>query len=192
MSAKSEIPQPFRLTSFSSNGSPHSGQNFGGCAGSGGLPAAFIAAETGAPACCFAPHSEQNLPVLTAPQAHVQPSAGLALGFFAPHSGKSCRWPSRRRHTSTRPRSAEPARRCRLSPLRAHLEELRRVDPDAAPSHVHPHEAGERAAPILGRARLHGLRLRADQMRRRHFASRKTAFFCSSWISSPRRPLRRP
>ena len=48
-----------------------------------------------------------------------------------------------------------------------HLEELRRVDPAALLSHVHPHEAGERAALILGRI-LHGLRLRADQMRRRH------------------------
>ena len=48
-----------------------------------------------------------------------------------------------------------------------HLEELRRVDPAALLSHVHPHEAGERAALILGRV-LHGLRLRADQMRRRH------------------------
>ena len=32
---------------------------------------------------------EQNFPVFTAPQAHVQPSAGLASGFFAPHSGQN-------------------------------------------------------------------------------------------------------
>ena len=37
---------------------------------------------SGAPDGRFAPHSEQNLPLLTAPQAHVQPVVALGSGFF--------------------------------------------------------------------------------------------------------------
>ena len=37
----------------------------------------------GTPAGFFAPHSGQNLPLFTDPQAHVQPSSA---GFLAPHS----------------------------------------------------------------------------------------------------------
>lgn len=51
--------------------------------------------------------------------------------------------------------------------LRAHLEQLRRIDSAALLGHIHAHEAGERAA-LVFRGVLHGLRLRAHQMRRRH------------------------
>ena len=51
--------------------------------------------------------------------------------------------------------------------LRAHLEQLRRVDSTALLGHIHAHETGECAA-LIFRGVLHGLRLRAHQMRRRH------------------------
>ena len=51
--------------------------------------------------------------------------------------------------------------------LRAHLEQLRGVDSTALLGHIHAHETGERAA-LIFRGVLHGLRLRAHQMRRRH------------------------
>ena len=60
------------------NGSPHSGQNFGGLVGSSGSQPHlshlnfFTAAGRGLP------HSAQNLPLFTAPHVHVQlSSAGL-------------------------------------------------------------------------------------------------------------------
>ena len=40
----------------------------------------------GTPAGFFAPHSEQNFPLFTAPQAQTQPSAS---GFLVPHSGQN-------------------------------------------------------------------------------------------------------
>ena len=72
----------------SSKGSPHSGQNLGGCLGSAGSQPHLSHLYWGTPAGFFAPHSEQNLPLFTAPQAHVQPSsAGAGLGL--PHSGQN-------------------------------------------------------------------------------------------------------
>ena len=68
-----------------SNGSPHSGQNFGGLVGSFGSQPHLSHLYFIVPG-FFAPHSEQNLPVLTAPQEQVHlPSSG----FFAPHSGQN-------------------------------------------------------------------------------------------------------
>ena len=51
--------------------------------------------------------------------------------------------------------------------LRAHLEQLRGVDSTALLDHIHAHETGECAA-LIFRGVLHGLRLRAHQLRRRH------------------------
>ena len=42
----------------------------------------------GTPAGFFAPHSEQNFPLFTAPQAQTQPS-DTCTGFLAPHSGQN-------------------------------------------------------------------------------------------------------
>lgn len=78
----------FYLTSFSSNTSPHSGQNFGGCAGSAGSQPHLSQRYRGALAGFFAPQFEQNLPLLTFPQVQVQPSCA-GSGFFAPHSGQN-------------------------------------------------------------------------------------------------------
>ena len=72
------------------NGSPHSGQNFGGCLGSSGSQPHLSHLYRGSASGFFAPHSGQNLPLLTAPQEHTQPfCAGAASGFFAPHSGQN-------------------------------------------------------------------------------------------------------
>ena len=98
------------------NGSPHSGQNFGGFAGSAGVQPHLLHLYLITAAGRFAPHSEQNLPVLCAPQVQTQPlsagravphsgqnlpvavfphsgqtqlSAGFASGFLAPHSGQN-------------------------------------------------------------------------------------------------------
>lgn len=78
----------FYLTSLSSNTSPHSGQNFGGCAGSAGSQPHLSQRYRGALAGFFAPQFEQNLPLLTFPQVQVQPSCA-GSGFFAPHSGQN-------------------------------------------------------------------------------------------------------
>lgn len=78
----------FYLTSLSSNTSPHSGQNFGGCAGSAGSQPHLSQRYRGALAGFFAPQFEQNLPLLTFPQVQVQPSCE-GSGFFAPHSGQN-------------------------------------------------------------------------------------------------------
>ena len=77
----------FYLTSFSSNTSPHSGQNFGGCAGSAGSQPHLSHLYCGTPAGFFAPQFWQNLPLFTAPQEQVQPSASAGLG--EPHSGQN-------------------------------------------------------------------------------------------------------
>lgn len=79
---------PFYLTSLSSNTSPHSGQNFGGCAGSAGSHPHLSQRYRGALSGFFAPQFEQNLPLLTFPQVQVQPSCA-GSGFFAPHSGQN-------------------------------------------------------------------------------------------------------
>lgn len=72
----------------SSNGSPHSGQNFGGCVGSAGSQPHLSHLYCGTPAGFGLPHSEQNFPLFTAPQLHVQPSI-CTSGFFVPHSGQN-------------------------------------------------------------------------------------------------------
>ena len=73
-----------------SKGSPHSGQNLGGCLGSSGSQPHLSHLYCGAAAGLGLPHSAQNLPLFTAPQEQVQPSAaGLGSGFFAPHSGQN-------------------------------------------------------------------------------------------------------
>ena len=72
----------------SSKGSPHSGQNLGGWVGSAGSQPHLSHLYCGTPAGFFAPHSAQNLPLFTAPQAQTQPSA-WASGFFVPHSGQN-------------------------------------------------------------------------------------------------------
>jgi hypothetical protein len=73
----------YALMSPSSKGSPHSGQNLGGFAGSSGSHPHLSHLYSGTPAGFGLPHSEQNFPLLTAPQAQIQPSAA---GFGAPHS----------------------------------------------------------------------------------------------------------
>ena len=70
----------------SSKGSPHSGQNLGGCAGSAGSQPHLSHLYWGTPAGFFAPHSAQNFPLFTAPQEQVQPSAA---GLGLPHSGQN-------------------------------------------------------------------------------------------------------
>lgn len=55
----------------------------------GGLPAALVAAVDRRACRTLRTAFEQNLPVLTAPQEHVQPAAGWGSGFFAPHSGQN-------------------------------------------------------------------------------------------------------
>ena len=73
----------YALMSPSSNGSPHSGQNLGGFAGSSGSHPHLSHLYCKASAGFGLPHSEQNFPLLTAPQVQVQPPAA---GFGAPHS----------------------------------------------------------------------------------------------------------
>ena len=73
-------------TSPSSKGSPHSGQNLGGWAGSSGSQPHLSHLYWGTPAGFFAPHSAQNFPLFTAPQEQVQPSAA---GRGLPHSGQN-------------------------------------------------------------------------------------------------------
>ena len=70
----------------SSKGSPHSGQNFGGWAGSSGSHPHLSHLYWGTPAGFLAPHSGQNLPLFTAPQVQVQPSSA---GLGEPHSGQN-------------------------------------------------------------------------------------------------------
>ena len=66
----------------SSNGSPHSGQNFGGWVGSSGSQSHLSHLYFGVPAGRGLPHSAQNLPLFTAPHVHVQPSAaGAGFGW---------------------------------------------------------------------------------------------------------------
>ena len=72
-----------------SKGSPHSGQNFGGCVGSAGSQPHLSHLYCGTPAGFFAPHSEQNLPLFTAPQEHVQVFAAAGSGFFVPQEEQS-------------------------------------------------------------------------------------------------------
>ena len=75
------------MISPSLNGSPHSGQNFGGWVGSSGSQPHLSHLYFGVPAGFFVPHSAQNLPLFSLPQVgQVQPSAS---GFFAPHSGQN-------------------------------------------------------------------------------------------------------
>ena len=83
---------PFGLTDYftispASNGSPHSGQNFGAFVGSACSHPHLSHLYCGTPSGFFAPHSEQNLPLLTAPQAHFQPAD--STGFGLPHSGQN-------------------------------------------------------------------------------------------------------
>ena len=60
-------------TSSALNGSPHSGQNFGGCVGSAGVQPHLSHLYWSAPAGFFAPHSMQNLPWFFVPQlVHTQ------------------------------------------------------------------------------------------------------------------------
>ena len=73
----------YRMSS-SSNLSPHSGQNLGGCLGSSGSQPHLSQRYSGSDAGFFAPHSEQNLPLFTAPQEHVQVFAAAGSGFFVP------------------------------------------------------------------------------------------------------------
>ena len=69
-----------------------------------GIPAGFFAPHSGQNLPLFtapqaqvqpssagfgAPHSGQNLPVAVAPHLQVQPPAGFGSGFFAPHSGQN-------------------------------------------------------------------------------------------------------
>ena len=68
-----------------SKGSPHSGQNLGGLVGSAGSQPHLSHLYWGTPAGFLAPHSVQNLPLFTVPQAHFQPSSG----FLAPHYGQN-------------------------------------------------------------------------------------------------------
>ena len=83
------------MISPSSNGSPHSGQNFGGCAGSSGSQPHLSHRYWGTPAGLGLPHSEQNFPLLIAPQLHTQPaSTGTGRG-----------WPQRRTEFSNISRS---------------------------------------------------------------------------------------
>ena len=76
--------QQFYFLSLSSNISPHSGQNFGGFAGSAGVQPHLLHLYLITAAGRFAPHSEQNLPLFTAPQEHVQVFAAAGSGFFVP------------------------------------------------------------------------------------------------------------
>ena len=64
----------------SSNGAPHSGQNFGGWVGSSGSQPHLSHLYFGVPAGFGRPHSEQNLPLFTAPHTHVQPSGVAGRG----------------------------------------------------------------------------------------------------------------
>ena len=70
-----------------SNGSPHSGQNFGGVVPFSGSQPHLSHLYCGTPAGFFAPQFGQNLPLQTAPQEHFQLSAGA--GFGCPHSGQN-------------------------------------------------------------------------------------------------------
>ena len=67
--------------SLLSNGSAHSGQNFGGLCGSAGTQPQLSQRYVGAPEGFGLAHSEQNLPWFTAPHEHVQPSAAAGFGF---------------------------------------------------------------------------------------------------------------
>lgn len=87
--------------SFSSNGSPHSGQNLGGFFGSSGSQPHLSQRYNGSPAGFGFPHSIQNFPLFTVPQLQVQPSAGF--GF--PHSMQN--FP-----VFTFPQAHVPASRC--------------------------------------------------------------------------------
>ena len=63
--------------SYAPKGLPHSGQNFGGFAGSAGSKPQFwhLAAGFGLP------HSEQNLPLFFAPQLHTQTVGASGFGW---------------------------------------------------------------------------------------------------------------
>ena len=76
-----------QVWSLSSKGSPHSGQNLGGCAGSAGSQPHLSHLYLGVPAGFGFPHSEQKRPLFTAPQLHFQPSAAAGRGL--PHSGQN-------------------------------------------------------------------------------------------------------
>ena len=83
----SNFSQNYTMISPSLNGSPHSGQNFGGWVGSSGSQPHLSHLYFGVPAGFFVPHSAQNLPLFSLPQVgQVQPAAS---GFFAPHSGQN-------------------------------------------------------------------------------------------------------
>ena len=79
----------FYWVSFSLNGSPQFGQNFGGLVGSSGSQPHLSQRYRGFIAGLGEPQLVQNLPVFTAPQEQVQLAfAAGAGGFFAPHSGQ--------------------------------------------------------------------------------------------------------
>ena len=77
----------YQVRSLSSKGSPHSGQNLGGWAGSSGSQPHLSHLYLGVPAGLGLPHSEQKRPLFTAPQLQVQPSAAAGRGL--PHSGQN-------------------------------------------------------------------------------------------------------
>lgn len=66
--------------SSSLKGSPHSGQNFGGCSGSAGTQPHLSHLYFLGAAGFDLPHSAQNLPVLVAPHSHVQLEGAGAAG----------------------------------------------------------------------------------------------------------------
>ena len=144
------------------NGLPHSGQNFG-CWPSGASqpqPAHFAG-----PAGRGLPHSAQNLPWFTAPQAHVQLSSA---GFGLPHSPQNFPVLPVLPHLHVQPPAAGAAG-CRSGLcgllLRAHLIEILRVHAARLSRHVHAHERHRGACALIGRGRLHGGRLCADEVR---------------------------
>ncbi len=63
----SNFSQNYTMISPSLNGSPHSGQNFGGWVGSSGSQPHLSHLYFGVPAGFFVPHSAQNLPLFSLP-----------------------------------------------------------------------------------------------------------------------------
>ena len=123
----------------SSKGSPHSGQNLGGWAGSSGSQPHLSHLYCGTPAGLGLPHSAQNFPLFTAPQEQVQPFVSAGLGF--PHSGQNF------------PVAVAPQEQVQLSPAglgtglgAPHPAQNLPVFPVCPQEHAHPSMAGAAGA----------------------------------------------
>ncbi len=122
--------------SISLKGSPHSGQNFGGWAGSAGFQPQLLHWYTPAGSGC--PHSEQNLPTFSAPHwGHFHAASGLGL----PHSTQNLPVFSAPQAHFQLPAGADDlARAAGRAPAAAHLIEGLGVGAAGLTGHIHPHK----------------------------------------------------